>query len=427
MAAIGIRHITHVLSFQIEAALLAKNGSFSAGRRFLGTWGWDPETFTKGEIENQVTRADLGYNEAGVGRTVDNSTLNFSCYPQGIGDPDDDGALGCPDGETAIANAFTYLLQCALGDATVALSTGSLATGAGHTATSIVEDSAAAHGASQFICIEDLTDTTNGARAIVRPIGSYATATSTLLMGIPATLVTELNNNPDTANIYGGATVIMAENCDVLLQGDILGVHSSTQFEYFGGYFNFSIPEVGNGEAPTFSFEGKIGKFTEDIVTARTGVSSLRPLALAGGEFLLAKHGNTTATSIKVLRMGFNFARTATPDSEQNTDGFGGFVATDQASELTIYMHHNSAVPAGFTGTTYKALWYAGDDENQFHYLYAFGGRIPGRIQCGYLPHIHMCKAPRKVQIDGISMQRLVFKMSQGGSEGVAKLWMGQF
>lgn len=427
MAAVGIRHITHVLSFQIEAANLVENGSFTANRKFLGTWGWDPEQFTKGEIENQVTRSDFGYNEAGVGLAHVNSNFTFNCYPQGIGDPDADDALGCPDGELAAANAFTYLLQSALGDATVAYSTGSQVAVTGNTSTAIIEDDAGRHGASQFAVIEDITDTDNGVKAICRPILSYATATATLAMAIPSDLVTELNTGIPRANIYGGANIVMAENCDVVLQGDILGNHSTLGFKFFGAYLNFSIGEVGNGEAPFFAWEGKIGAFSRNIATSRTGVSSLRPNTLAGGEYLLAKHGNTAPTFLRVLRMGFNFGRTPTADSEQNIEGFGGWVATDQAAELTLYAHHNASVPAGFTATDYISLWESGGAENQFHYMFALGCKIPGRIVCGYIPHMHMAKEPRRVQIDGISMLRLVFRFSQGGTEGVAKMWMGQF
>lgn len=427
-AATGIRHITHVLSFLIETALLTKNGSFSSERKFLGVWGWDPEQFTEGEIENQVTRSDFGYNEAGLSKAYANSTLNFSCYPQGIGDPDADGEIGCPDGEVAVANAFTYLMQSAMGDATVALSTGSQVATSGNSTTAIVEDDAGRHGASQFAVIEDLLDTTNGVKALVRPILSYATATATLAMALPSALITEIERvGAARANIYGGANVVMNESCDVTLQGDILGNHSTLGFEYLSACFNFSIPEVGNHESPTFSWEGKIGTFSRNIATSRTGISSDRPLSLAGGEFLLAKHGNTAATSLKVLRMGFNWGRTLTPDSEQNNEGFGGWVATDQTAELTLYVHHNASVPTGFTATNYIDLWRSGGVENQFHYMCALGRRIPGRIVALYMLHMHMCKEPRRVQIDGISMQRLVFRFSQGGTEGVAKMWVGQF
>lgn len=427
MAAVGIRHITHVLSFQIEAANLVENGSFTSDRKFLGTWGWDPEQFTKGEIENQVTRSDFGYNEAGVGLAHVNSNFTFNCYPQGIGDPDADDALGCPDGELAAGNAFTYLLQSALGDSAVAYSTGSQVAVTGNTSTAIVEDDAGRHGASQFAVIEDVTDTANGVKAICRPILSYATATATLGMAIPSTLVTALNTGSPRANIYGGANIVMAENCDVVLQGDILGNHSTLGFKFFGAYLNFSIGEVGNGEAPFFAWEGKIGAFSRNIATSRTGVSSLRPNTLAGGEYLLAKHGNTAPTFLKVLRMGFNFGRTPTADSEQNIEGFGGWVATDQAAELTLYAHHNASVPAGFTATDYISLWESGGAENQFHYMFALGCKVPGRIVAGYIPHMHMAKEPRRVQVDGISMLKMVFRFSQGGTEGVAKMWMGQF
>lgn len=428
MAAVGIRHITHVLSFQIEAANLVENAGFTAARKFLGTWGWDPEQFTKGEIENQVTRSDFGYNEAGVGLAHVNSNFTFNCYPQGIGDPDADDALGCPDGELAAGNAFTYLLQSALGDSTVAYSTGSQVATSANTTTAIIEDDAGRHGASQFAVIEDLLDTANGVKAICRPILSYATATATLAMAIPSALVDELHRvGAARANIYGGANIVMAENCDVVLQGDILGNHSTLGFKFFGAYLNFSIGEVGNGEAPFFAWEGKIGAFSRNIATSRTGVSSLRPNTLAGGEYLLAKHGNTAPTFLKVLRMGFNFGRTPTADSEQNIEGFGGWVATDQAAELTLYAHHNASVPAGFTATDYISLWESGGAENQFHYMFALGCKVPGRIVAGYIPHMHMCKEPRRVQVDGISMLKMVFRFSQGGTEGVAKMWMGQF
>jgi hypothetical protein len=59
--------------------------------------------------------------------------------------------------------------------------------------------------------------------------------------------------------------------------------------------------------------------------------------------------------------------------------------------------------------------------------MFALGCKVPGRIVAGYIPHMHMCKEPRRVQVDGISMLKMVFRFSQGGTEGVAKMWMGQF
>lgn len=408
-----VRAETHVGGFLKEAAFKTKDGSFSSLRRFLGTWGWDASQFKRGTIENQVVRADLGYNEPGVGLASDNSTINFNCYPQGVGVVG--STLGAGDGETPVPNAFTYLLESCLGAAATIADGGTTRTTATAwtpSATSIQEEGAGIHAANGIVCIEDnRTGAEYSGRAVCRPYSTYTVGTMACLMAFPAAWVLAAAAGDV---IFGGITITSAEAAAVTLQGDWLGARSSQSFEFFGAIFNFSIGEVANGEAPVFAFEGKCADFTRDIATTRTSVNSLRPTTLAGGEFLLAKYGNTTATELNVLRFGFVLGREYTRQSGQNNAGIGGWVLTDQTTELTLYVDDNASVPAGFTGTTYNALFENGDNDNQFHYFASLGCRQPGRIVNLYLPHIHMSAEPEHVNMDKIDMLKLMFRLSQG-------------
>lgn len=405
-----VRSETHVGGFLKEAAFKTKDGSFSSLRRFLGTWGWDASQFKRGTIENQVVRSDLGYNEPGVGLASDNATMNFNCYPQGVGVVG--STLGAGDGETPVANAFTYLLESCLGAAATVANGTVIKAASTPTATVIAEDDAATHAANGIICLEDnRSGAEYSGRAICRPYAGYVTDTMTLLMAAPAAWVSAAAAGDV---IFGGITINSAEAAAITLQGDWLGARASQSFEFFGAIYNFSIGEVANGEAPVFAFEGKLADFTRDIATTRTSVNSLRPTTLAGGEFLLAKYGNTTATELNVLRFGFVLGREYTRQSGQNNAGIGGWVLTDQATELTLYVDDNATVPSGFTGTTYNALFDNGDTDNQFHYFASLGCRQPGRIVNLYLPHIHMSAEPEHVNMDKIDMLKLMFRLSQG-------------
>lgn len=403
-----VRAETHVGGFLKEAAFKTKDNSFSSLRRFLGTWGWDASQFKRGTIENQVVRADLGYNEPGVGLASDNSTINFNCYPQGVGVVG--STLGAGDGETPVPNAFTYLLESCLGAAATIANGDTVQSKT--SVTVLVESTPGVHAANGICCIADMRSGAEySGRAVCRPYAGYATDTMTFLMAWPADMYAAM---APTDVIFGGITITSAEAAAVTLQGDWLGARSSQSFEFFGAIFNFSIGEVANGEAPVFAFEGKCADFTRDIATTRTSVNSLRPTTLAGGEFLLAKYGNTTATELNVLRFGFVLGREYTRQSGQNNAGIGGWVLTDQATELTLYVDDNASVPAGFTGTTYNALFENGDADNQFHYFASLGCRQPGRIVNLYLPHIHMSAEPEHVNMDKIDMLKLMFRLSQG-------------
>lgn len=403
-----IRGVQHNPSFQKEVAFNVKNGSFSSLRRFLGVWGWEPGQFKQGTIANEVVRADLGTNEPGVGLWSDNTTMTFNCYPQGVGVVS--GTLGAGDGETPVPNAFTYLLEASLGGTAVVNNGGTVASTA--SVTSVTETASGNHATGGILCVEDVR---SGAqytgRAVCRPIGAYATATMTLLMGLPSALQSAMASGDV---IYGGITIKQTEVPTVTLQGDWLGYRASHNFEFFGAVFNFSIGEVDNGAAPVFAFEGKVASASRNVGTSRTSVNSLRPTVLAGGEFLLAKYGNATATELPVLKFGFNLAREYKRQSGQNNDGISGWVLTNQQTSLTLYVEDNATVPAGFSGSTYFDLFASGDAENQFHYFVTLGNRFPGRIVNMYLPHIHMSAEPEHSNMDEIGHLKLMFELSQG-------------
>lgn len=408
-----IRGLQHNISFQEDAAFNTKNGSFSSLRKFLGIWGWAPEQFKKGTIENQVTRADLGSNQPGVGLPCDNSTLNFSCYPQGVGVVG--STLGASDGETPVANAFTYLLEASLGGTAVVTDGTTIKAASTPTATEVKETDAGNHASNGIVAVEDVrSGAAYTGKLVARPYNTYATDTMTLLMALPAALVSAMAAG-DT--IFGGLQVTSTEIPTQTLQGDILGYRASHNFEFFGAIFNFSIGEVENGEAPVFSFEGKIGSYTRDIATSRTSVNSLRPVVLAGGEFILAKYGTTTVTYLQCLKFGFNLNRTWTKQSGQNIYGISGWVLTNQASELVLYVEDNATVPSGFTSTTYQQIFDdLALDENQFHYQMTLCG-FPGRTIVMYLPHIHMSQEPVHTIMEDIGYLKLTFAISQGSNE----------
>lgn len=404
-----VRSATHVLSFQPEAAFGEKNATFTADRLFLGTWDFSLDQLKKGEVENQVVRADLGENQAGMGLASDNGSLNFNTYPQGL------GGSGAGDGIAAVANAFTHLCESCLG-ASAVLMTGSVVKAASTpTATSVAEDDAANHAANGVLVIED-ERTGRAGRVVCRPYNDYTTDTMTLLMALPADLVSELVAG--TTVIYGCAVVNLNETGTVSLQGDALGARQTQSAEYFGCVFNMSIAEVGVGEAPVCALEGKLGSFTRDVATSRTSVDSQRPAVLAGGELLIAKFGNTTPTLLKNMRFSFTLGREYTREAAQNDSGIGGWVLTNQTTEFVTYVDDNGAVPAGFTGTTWFQLWEdTADTSSRFHIFVTMGQVRPGRVFGIYLPKVHLKKEPEHVDQDGVHLLRLTFGVTQGGNQ----------
>jgi hypothetical protein len=404
-----VRTATHVLSFQPEDAYNVENASFVADRLFLGTWDFDLSQLKKGEVENQVVRADLGENQPGIGLASDNGSLNFNTYPQGL------GGGGAGDTVVPTKNAFTHLLESCLG-AVAVLHTGSKVKGASTTtATAVFEDVPDAHAANGVLVIEDERTGRTG-RVICRPYNTYATDEMTLLMGLPAAQVSAVVAG--TTVIYGCAVVNLNETGSVSLQGDALGARTTQNANYYGAVFNMSIAEVGVGEAPVCAFEGKIGSFERAPVRTRTSVDSQRPLVLAGGEMLLAKFGNVTATELKNMRFAFTLGREYTREAAQNDDGIGGWVLTNQTTELTVYVDENSGVPTGFTGTDWFQIWEdTADSTSRLHFFVTLGQARPGLVAGIYLPKIHLKREPEHADMNGVNLLRLVFGITQGGNQ----------
>ena len=265
----------------------------------------------------------------------------------------------------------------------------------------------------------------------VRPVGTYATDTMTLLMNLPSAL--------SAGNvIHGGVNIQSAEDSLFVIQGELLGKNTAQHYDFMGSVGNFSLPEMTEGDAQTIQFTHKIADFARYQSGTQAAPSILRPLVNAGGEFLIAKFGKHTGTNLDLLRVGIETARTYAADPDANaTIGICGWVLTDQQTRITLHVRDTATMPSGFSVSNYFSSFGSNTaTENDYHLLLNWGRKVAGRIFSLYFPRIHLVMEPEPVDIDGIAAQKLTFALTQGqydsaasqdDTTGVAKIWAGQF
>jgi hypothetical protein len=411
----GTRSGTGVLSTltSTPANIFIKDANFESLKRQIPTHDLSV-TLKHANIENQASKqADLAPHEDGVGLSFTDSEISHAVYAEGLG-----ATYG--NGDTALGNALIDSLASCLGGAPV-FSTGSLINdgGGAHTTTSVIEStSIGAHGAKQFLALQDA----NG-KIHLRPILTYgAGGEMGLGFALPAI--------PTDGKIaYGIPTVLMDEVVNVLLQGDILKrntlnpLKAAQNYEFFGGAGTFSIAEAAVNEAFKIQFKHRVATHTRYNAKARTAPLSGRPLALAGGEFLLGKYGNTTPTYLRFANYGIELGRTYVADPDANSDfGLGGWIVNAQDTVITLYVHDDQAMPAGFTATNFHEAWRMGGDQNLWHLQLASGQRWLQRVFGLYFPALRLAMEPEDADMGEIQCIKLTFKLvSQLG--GISKIW----
>lgn len=419
----GARAGTHVLAIDHEStAFNTAEADYASAKLRMPVWDVNVAGLKHQAIENQAVRVDLGEHPPAIGVAHTESEHGFTTYTQGLG-------TAAGDATAATATAFTRALASVLGG-TPALSTGSTASDTPSASTTTTVNEADADNHADDTLVGFALD--NG-DICVRPVGTYtsgATGVMDLLMALPSA--------PTAGNvIYGGANVQSAESSLFVAQGEYTGKNTAQNYKWFGSVGNFSLPETAEGEPQTISFTYKTGNFTRYDSLTQVAPSILRPLVAAGGEYLIAKFGETATTCLSLLRIGIDTARTYAADPDACADtGISGWVLTDQQTRITVHVRDTASMPSGFSVSNYfSSFGSATATENDYHLLLNFGQKTAGRIFSLYFPRIHLVMEPEPVEIDGIAAQKLTFGLTQGqydsasaqdDTSGVAKIWAAQ-
>jgi hypothetical protein len=409
----AVRGDSGVVSFLEEhTTWLTEEADFEAVKQKIPTWNLQTN-LQHAPIENQAARsADLGKHEAGKGLAFEESSISFSTYCYGYGSELDD--LDVPVLDTCV---MAQLLAGALG-ATPYLVDGTTVKAATVPTTTVIAETNAGNNRAKGFIAHKLAG-----RTYVRPILSYAVDEMTLALALPAA--------PTAGDVLNGMIGInMTEDAmGHVLQGDVLkrnttdAAKAGQMYEYFGAVGNFTLPEVGVAEAQTIDFELKVGRFTRYNQKARTAPTSTRPTVTAGGEFLLAKYGNTAGTALRFLNASVSLGRTYVADPDANSDyGINAWVLTDQDTVVTITVHDDQALPAGFTADNFPDCFNDGGSENRFHLQLAYGNKYAGKILALYFPCLQLEREPEDVVINGLQAWKLTFSLVAGISEE-NKIW----
>jgi hypothetical protein len=405
--ATGVR-VTSVFScLEEHTAWLTEEADFESVKQKIPTWNVSTN-LQNAPIENQASRAaDLGKHEAGIGLPFDESSIGFSTYCYGYG-----SALGNGDSPVIDTCVMAQLMGACLGGAPTGVDGTTVKAATSPTTTSVAETAAGNNFAGSFIAWK------SGASTYLRPIGTYAIDTMTLLMALPSA--------PAPADVLNGlVSVIMTEDAMAhVLQGDVLkrnttdAAKAGQMYEYFGAVGNFTLPEVGVAEAQTIDFELKVGRFTRYNQKARTAPASTRPTVTAGGEFLLARFGTTATTALRFLNVSVSPGRSYIPDPNANSAyGINGWVLGDQDTVVTVTVHDDQAVPSGFTATNFPALFASGGAENRFHLLLSYGNKVAGKIFALYFPALQLEREPEDIDMGGLTAWKLTFSLVSGNGE----------
>ena len=138
---------------------------------------------------------------------------------------------------------------------------------------------------------------------------------------------------------------------------------------------------------------------------------------------MLGKYGNTTPTYLRFANYGIELGRTYVADPDANNDfGIGGWIVNAQDTVVTLYVHDDQAMPAGFTATNFHEAWRMGGDQNLWHLQLASGQRWLQRVFGLYFPALRLAMEPEDADMGEIQCTKLTFKLvSQLG--GISKIW----
>lgn len=402
MAASGYRSGTGVLAILEEnSGFAVKEAGFEASKVQVNLWNLTTN-FQNAAIENQAAMtADLGKHEAGIGVAFEESTFSFDTYAYGLLTAAGDGVT-----PTVTASFLANLLGACLGGVPTAVAGDTVDALATPTTTSVQQTTAGNLAAKKFLCH------TTGGLTYVRPILSYATDTATLALALPAA--------PTAGDVLQGQiSIVMSEDASAhVLQGEILkrnttdAAKAGQMYEFFGSVGTFSLPEVNVTEPQTISFEMRCAKFTRYANKARVAPTSKRPSCTAGGEYLLAKYGNTAGLALKFLSFGCTLGRDYTGDPRANDAiGIGGWILTGQDTVITCVVHDDESMPTGFSAANYPAAFAAGGDENRWHIQVTFGNKVAGKILVFYFPCLQLEREPEDIDVNGLQAWKLTFSL----------------
>jgi len=410
---------THAIRIEGEATFGTIPASFPTNADPIQAWGISVSN-KQSEFPNEAVMTDLGQHETGYGPSHDENELTFSTYMEGLG-------TAAASTVQAIATAFTTLHEISLGG-TVNLSTGATveptATAGAPNSTVLVESTINGNQtANSLVCFLDASSDPH-----VRPVSTISgTDGMTLLMELPAIPA-------DSSVIYGGAGVQFAEQTTQTGYYEAIGKSTASgddDHEGTGCVATFGWAEVNGNQPQTLSWTVKSGDFVEDgSVTSSTQVAptNARPIALAGGDFLIAAYGSSAVSNIDLSGSAFTLNREWSADEAPNEqDNIEGWTCLNCPAELTIFMKPTAATPTGITASTYRAAWISGGSETLYHMLFQFG-RVVGNVVAYYFPRMRMSKKPERVERNGKTAQKLTFVFAQGAnSTATGFVWMRQF
>lgn len=391
-----VRAGTHAIRLAIESSFGTEPGSYDSNKLAIQCWGPNPN-FRESEFENEAVMTDLGSHETGYGPSHDENECTFSTYTEGLG-------TAAGDASAAVATAYTHLHEISLGSA-VDLSTGSTVKAATSPTTTVIEETDGGnHAVNTLIPFID----TNSAIHL-RPCSAYATDEITLGLALPFT--------PSPADvIYGAANVAFAEQTAKTAYMEAIGKGSYENFEAAGCVGSFSFPEVEGNRPQTVDWTLKAASFTEDVSATQVPPANARPVAIAGGDYLIAAYGNTAGSDIDLAGWSFNLNREWSSDEAPNeTDNIEGWTCLQCKGELTIYMKPDASTPTGNSASSYRDAFLTGGSENLFHILLQFG-TTAGACCAYYFPKLRLIKKPERVERRGKVAQKLTFGFVQGAN-----------
>lgn len=409
----SVRSGTGVLALLEESTAWAtKEAAFEADKVRIPTSSLSEE-LQNAAIENDSAKvSDLGKHPNGVGVAFEASKISAETYAYGLGAEAGDGVTPTP-----ASHCFAQLLGAGMGGVPTARTGDTIKTATSPTTTSVQMTTGSLRATPGFLAWKSSAGLT-----YVRPIGTFSTDTCTMLMAFPSAPAAE-DVLPGMVEVIGSDDAMAHVLQGELLKRDTLTAADAAQmYEFFGAVNALTYPETSVAASPKVQHELRVAKFTRDNAKARTAPAARRPVVAAGGEFLIAKRGNTATTKLTHLNVGVTFGRAYTADPAANEDvGIGAWVLTAQDLMVTVTIKDNQALPAGFTATKWHQVFQEGT-ENLFHLMIAYGAKKAGQIHALYFPCLQLEREPEPVDIDGLQAYKLTFS-SVSGLNDENKVW----
>lgn len=394
-----------------SSGFAVKEGGFEGDKRKIPTSNLS-SSLQHEPLENDSAKvSDLGKHPNGVGLAWPNSTIGFETYCYGVGAEAGDGVT--PDTD----NAFGLFVGAALGGDLNPKEGDIIKTATTPTTTALKTTDSGVRAAPGFVAWKK----TSTGETFVRPVASASGEDVTTLLAFPEA--------PTAEDVLPGLIdIIGSEDTPVILQGDLLMrnatdvADAALMYEYFGAVCNLTLPETAAQAAQKVNWEMRVARFTQDNDKPRTAPATKRPTVAAGGEFLIAKRGNTAGSKLAHLNLGVTVGRAYTGDPAANDDiGIDDWIVTGQDLIVTVTVKDNQPLPAGFTATKWHQVFKEGT-ENLFHLLAVFGNKRAGGIFGLYFPCLQLEREPEPVDVEGLQALKLTFSAVSGLNDD-HKVW----